>query len=186
MRDVGRNGCVVVWTDETVGRLVRLAIDEGLSAASIAEQIPGATRNAIIGKAGRLGIKLGGGLVGRRPAISFVLRPTVPKSRVGQGVRRKSTKVLSPPRARKEDGSLPPLPVLMPPSLEGFPGIAIEALTDSVCHWPHGDPHDLEVFRYCGAPVSYRKYCPYHSSVAYVPRAQPKAEREEKRCLETA
>jgi hypothetical protein len=49
----------VDWTDELVARL-KAWIAEGREARWIAAQIPGATKNAVIGKAGRLGVTTGG------------------------------------------------------------------------------------------------------------------------------
>ena len=50
-RDNGMN-----WTDERVEKLKRLW-SEGLSASQIAAQLGGVSRNAVIGKAHRLGLK---------------------------------------------------------------------------------------------------------------------------------
>ena len=48
-----KSGCN--WDDESTEKLRRLWA-EGLSARKIAVQIPGATRNSVIGKAHRLGL----------------------------------------------------------------------------------------------------------------------------------
>src|SRR5271165_4750031 len=48
------------WTDETVETLKRLA-GEGRSASAIAAALGFASRNAVIGKASRLGVRLTGG-----------------------------------------------------------------------------------------------------------------------------
>ena len=57
---MGRPWRVVVWDDETIDRVTRLVINDGLSASQVAERLqddlPGLTRNAIIGKLYRLGI----------------------------------------------------------------------------------------------------------------------------------
>ena len=44
------------WTDERIAKLQKLW-DEGLSASQIAEKLGDVTRNAVIGKAHRLGLK---------------------------------------------------------------------------------------------------------------------------------
>jgi len=46
-----------IWTDDTVA-LFKKMWDEGLSAAKCASRIPGATRNAVLGKAHRLGLSM--------------------------------------------------------------------------------------------------------------------------------
>ncbi len=48
-----------MWTDEAIDTLRRLAL-EGRSASSIAAAIGAPSRNAVIGKANRIGVKLGG------------------------------------------------------------------------------------------------------------------------------
>ena len=48
-----------MWTDEAIDTLRRLAL-EGRSASSIAAALGAPSRNAVIGKANRIGIKLGG------------------------------------------------------------------------------------------------------------------------------
>ena len=49
------------WTDERVETLKKLWLD-GLSASQIAKQLGGVTRNAVIGKANRIGVKLTGNI----------------------------------------------------------------------------------------------------------------------------
>jgi len=48
-----------MWTDEAIDTLRRLAL-EGRSASSIAAALGAPSRNAVIGKANRIGVKLGG------------------------------------------------------------------------------------------------------------------------------
>src|SRR5580693_4253245 len=61
----------MLWTAEAVEDLKRLAL-EGRSASVIAAALGVASRNAVIGKASRIGIKLSGGgpaaVRGKRPA----------------------------------------------------------------------------------------------------------------------
>src|SRR6185437_2728707 len=54
------------WTTEAVEDLKRLAL-EGMSASGIAAALGAASRNAVIGKASRIGIKLTGGGPGSGP-----------------------------------------------------------------------------------------------------------------------
>lgn len=70
----------VHWTAEQIATAKRLYIEEGRSAAETARSIPGATRNAIIGKAHRMGW-----LTNTRQAPSKPQRikaPSVPRSHV--------------------------------------------------------------------------------------------------------
>src|SRR5271165_2710284 len=50
----------MLWTDEAIEDLKRLAL-EGRSASAIAAALGAASRNAVIGKANRIGIRLNGG-----------------------------------------------------------------------------------------------------------------------------
>lgn len=45
-------------------------------------------------------------------------------------------------------------------------------LTDHICHWPLGDPRDLDALRFCGEKtgISYFEvYCLRHCQLAYLP-----------------
>jgi hypothetical protein len=47
--------------------------------------------------------------------------------------------------------------------------IRVVDLTDSMCRWPIGEPHDPN-FTFCGcegASFPYEPYCPKHANVAY-------------------
>ncbi|MFI4932987.1 MAG: GcrA family cell cycle regulator [Caulobacterales bacterium] len=87
------------WNDEAVQSLVRLA-GKGLTAAAISRQL-GVTRNAVVGKLSRLGVKLGsdspsGGLaspVGASAASGRLGAPiATPRSaKPGWGARRGTT-----------------------------------------------------------------------------------------------
>ena len=59
----------MLWTDEAVETLRQLARD-GLSASGIAAALGAESRNTVIGKASRIGVKLGGGPAARRAARS--------------------------------------------------------------------------------------------------------------------
>ena len=50
-----------MWTEQTVEALKKFAL-EGKSAAWIAKAIGAPSRNAVIGKANRIGVKLNGGM----------------------------------------------------------------------------------------------------------------------------
>jgi GcrA cell cycle regulator len=54
-------------------------------------------------------------------------------------------------------------------------GITIVDLTERTCHWPLGDPGDLQTFRYCGAKKSLDAgpYCRAHRKIAYQPANPP-------------
>jgi GcrA cell cycle regulator len=143
---------VIDWSDEVIGLLRKLAAD-GLSASQVAHALslacPGATKNAMIGKARRLGIKW---------AYIQSNQPRGPAVRVGIHAPKRR-----PLRQIAQRQSKPPLidPIW----------VKLADLREDACHFPRGDPKQAD-FRYCGAtPISYRKYCAYHNSLAYQGRA---------------
>ena len=77
----------MLWTAEAVEHLKRLAL-EGKSASSIAAALGVESRNAVIGKASRVGIKLNGG---GRPNASGKTRA---------GARRAEWAIIPQPQAR--------------------------------------------------------------------------------------
>ncbi len=152
------------WTDERVERLKALWI-EGLSAAQIARQLGGVTRNAVIGKVHRLG--LSGRAAPSRPGRAA---PSTPRARRTTPVRARPTaarRTLAPPRkpARAHEPAAPP---------EG-PGLATAAtLGAHMCRWPIGDPKAAD-FTFCGRRVDdHGPYCRDHHRIAN-PRRPAKA-----------
>jgi GcrA cell cycle regulator len=154
-----------LWTDEAIDRL-RALVSDGMSAGEIGREM-GTSRNAIIGKARRLGVRLMGkpadGAIMRAnsraaPQIAREgLRPTVPAARVGQGVRIRSERV-----ERHVERAAEPV------QLSAW--ITICDLNERVCHFPAGDPRDLDTFRYCGASIGEgERYCGGHRRVMYRP-----------------
>src|SRR5690242_17091641 len=71
-----------MWTEATIETLRRLAL-EGKSASVIAAAIGAPSRNAVIGKANRIGVKLSGNLHGpapRRSATEHPRRPAIART----------------------------------------------------------------------------------------------------------
>ena len=175
---MGRPWRVVVWDDETVDRVKRLVLNDGLCASQVASrlagQFPGMTRNSVIGKLYRLGV-FGRPIAERAPRPPRVrrartstprkqryrpkirLQPTEPEPGVGHG---KS--------ARKKPAPPPPPAELRAPAPESI-WITIKDLNFWTCRFPKGDPADLDTFRYCGLPSLGRAYCPHHCGLAYLP-----------------
>lgn len=131
----------MAWTDERVDKLKALW-KKGLSASQIAEELgENITRNAVIGKAHRLGLS-------SRP--SPVKKPAQAKRKAPP-----PKKVAAPART-------------MQPEPEGTSEkITILELTDRICKWPLGHPGD-EDFQFCGArSVPGQPYCTFHGAMAY-------------------
>jgi GcrA cell cycle regulator len=139
------------WTDKQIKQLKHLS-DDGLSAASIANEL-GISRNAVIGKAHRIG--LWGKEWGKdRRMLKF--------EKYNEPVRK------NPPTLRIK----PLLPPQEVPQLrcEEIPSGRLVALVDLQphhCRWPIGDISSPD-FGFCGRPIWLRSYCRHHSSVAYV------------------
>lgn len=140
------------WTDRAV-ECLREAVTAGLSASQIAARLTKAlspevpfTRNAIISKCGREGIRL---LVDHATRKSQKRRLTPPVERRAPPRKRRPQK---PPQISAE---------LAPPSK-----IGLLELTSSMCRWPIGVPGE-EGFHFCGAEKVRGSYCGYHVNLAY-------------------
>jgi GcrA cell cycle regulator len=152
------------WTDDRVATLRKLWT-EGLSAAQIAKQLGGVTRNAVIGKVHRLG------LAGRATPSRPAKRPV----RVAAQRPRIASSLATAPRAPRP--SAPPQLSLVPPlePLKRDDGSVTTVLTlsDRVCKWPIGDPMD-QTFAFCGRGACEGPYCADHARLAFQPQIQKK------------
>ncbi len=161
------------WSSERIEQLRSLWHD-GLSASQIAAQLGGITRNAVIGKAHRLGLTGRPSPIKNRPA-GVVRRQTAARPRPERrppAPRVTHTVVSAQPRPQRVE----PLP---PAELEDMPGATILTLTDRICKWPIGDPRDAD-FHFCGrASAEGLPYCADHARRAYQPPARRSGEREE-------
>jgi len=148
------------WTDERV-TLLRELWAKGLSASQIAVQLGGVTRNAVIGKAHRLGLESrpspirsdGTGSRRRNRAIdraleAKALRGTMADEEIG------GEKVVPDGSTHRHEQILPP--------------IARRGGDVKSCLWPIGDPGDDD-FGFCeDDTVPGRPYCAKHCEVAYI------------------
>ena len=148
------------WTDERV-TLLRELWAKGLSASQIAVQLGGVTRNAVIGKAHRLGLESrpspirgdGTGSRRRNRAIdraleAKALRGTMADEEIG------GEKVVPEGTSHRHEQILPP--------------IARRGGDVKSCLWPIGDPSDDD-FGFCeDDTVPGRPYCAKHCEVAYI------------------
>lgn len=142
------------WSDERT-ELLKTLWANGLSGSQIAKRLGKVTRNAVIGKAHRLGLPLRGGVTRTRASRSK--RPSAPRKRL-------DGREFAPVLAAEP---LPPEPE-RPAVLTKF-----EKLTESMCKFPYGDPKSAD-FGFCGcAKVTGLPYCRAHALVAFRP-AEPK------------
>jgi len=148
------------WTDERVTMLRELWA-KGLSASQIAVQLGGVTRNAVIGKAHRLGLESrpspirGNGTGSRRrnraidrAAEAKALRGTMADEEIG------GEKIVLDGDQRIAESVLPPM--------------ARRGGDVKACLWPTGDP-GKDNFSFCeDDTVPGRPYCSKHCAVAYI------------------
>ena len=159
------------WTEQQITTLKQMW-GNGFSASEIARSLGnGLTRNAVIGKAHRLKLSVGG-------AAASTKREDPLSTNVGGSVLASMTKV------SKKRVMLRPLPpVQMPEGMAARTfiretprpidnahrgeGIAVTKATERQCRWPIGDPRSPD-FRFCGCTAHEgMPYCVDHARVAY-------------------
>lgn len=166
----------MAWTDDRV-ELLKKRWTEGKSAAEIAKELgEGVTRNAVIGKAHRMGLS------GRPSPIKKKKADAAPKA----APKKKTATKAAAPKAEKpaapavtKKAAAAAIPEIAP-EMEPVPenelanqsrnpdgGITLLEVTDRKCKWPVGDPRDAD-FHFCGAPSPAGiPYCVEHASIAY-------------------
>jgi GcrA cell cycle regulator len=138
-----------MWSQEE-DKILTSMIEDGYTFSEIAPKV-GKSRNACIGRAGRLGLQQPEKAHGRN----------VTRSRVSTAPQRKTS-----PVARKR--SWQPIADL---TIRSNPVTLIE-LKDRHCRWPLGDPRDPD-FCFCGGPAGIGEaYCAGHMAMAYTTPAQ--------------
>lgn len=148
-----------VWTDDRVERL-KLLLRQGMSASAIAERLGGGmSRNAVIGKVHRMGLKLDQRSSSERSANARKSRKKTHKKQCAQ--------IFKPPPYM----TLPvePLPHGPEPHVPRRERRGVLELEDNQCRWPIGDPKDAD-FHFCNAKrVTGFAYCAHHARRAYRP-----------------
>ncbi len=141
------------WTDERVSLLTKLW-GEGHTAAEIAKQLGGVTRNAVIGKAHRLKLS------NRVSPIQQNKKPA------NKNVERKVVKKVSAPAAR-EKTHLSEIQPIQPEPIKTGDLYSLMELKPRMCRWPCGDPKHSD-FGFCGDnAMAGLPYCEDHAKVAY-------------------
>jgi GcrA cell cycle regulator len=146
-----------MWTEQTIGDLRKFAL-EGRSAAWIASAIGAPSRNAVIGKARRLGVKLKGtrGESGEKESEAA----PAPRKAATPHVRVRA------PSARREDAP-PRRRFFAEPEPSDFRRIGLTEIGEAECRWPLGEPSQDD-FAYCGNPAARgQTYCAVHCRMAY-------------------
>lgn len=171
------------WTDEVIERL-RAFWAEGHSTAEIGRRM-GVSKNAVVGKAHRLGltarpspIRRGlGGDKPRRPAIRRVIGPTLPplgtlEHPVPLPRLAPALAGVSPFRAAAPAPRPPPAPPPVHAPAHSQPSLRPVSRASGgriiPCCWPIGEP-GTRSFRFCDAGSAAGKpYCSEHAALAYV------------------
>ena len=150
------------WTDERVEQLKALW-GQGSSASQIAKILGGVTRNAVIGKAHRLGLSGSAKPAQPRPERREREATETPRHRSPSTSEPRSTpRLVVPPT--------PPAPLMeelvVPPENER---VSLLKLNEKMCKWPIGNPGDA-TFRFCGrSSHPGLPYCAEHGARAYQP-----------------
>lgn len=141
------------WTDETIARLKALYAD-GLSASAIAADLGCGSRNAIIGKARRLGLS----------------SPKTPRSTRHAMPRVEREKIVKPPKVRANSAPAPVAALRMPADAPRGAVAAVMGRGSNQCGFPIGDPRNAD-FRFCCAVVEHEgaTYCPAHQAIVFAP-----------------
>lgn len=142
------------WTDERIARLRSLRM-EGLSASLIAIRLGGGvSRNGVIGKLHRLGLRSLPAVGGEKKRLKRVKGLAVDS---GHGPRTKY-------KFKCTDEACEPLPAEDVPPAQL---VTFAALERRHCRWPYGDPKQPG-FGYCGGPAEPGlPYCKAHIRRAY-------------------
>jgi GcrA cell cycle regulator len=172
-----------MWTEQTVETLKKFAL-EGRSAAWIAEALGAPSRNAVIGKANRIGIKLNGGshagigegsrLAPPSPAIPWERKRAIrAERRFGTVSPSETTRRPAVLRAKSRGRAIS--------CVNGRAGswdfeaaevgemqrIGFADIGKAQCRWPIGDPLQDD-FAFCGLQVARgHAYCAGHCRLAY-------------------
>lgn len=169
----------MAWTDERI-ELLRKSWDAGMTASQIAEVLAeGVSRNAVIGKAHRLGLQarpspvragevvlLAGGEMLVVEAVE-VDEPTADMSD-GEAVTAAMSEVVDdaaqPETAAPAPARKPSRPVAAPRKPART---TLLDLNEKICKWPIGHPGEAD-FHFCGKPSQASfPYCSEHCAIAY-------------------
>lgn len=156
-----------IWTEERVERLKELWMS-GLSATRVAKELGGVSRNAVIGKVHRLGLKRDAASHSQAARASRPARPAPAPGRPPAAARRGRQALALKPQAETQTRAAPETKAVAHLAAEEKGRITdIRDLTRDTCRWPVGHPGE-EGFAFCGDQVrDGASYCPHHCSIAY-------------------
>lgn len=152
------------WTDERIETLKQL-LAERLPPRVIAVHLGGVTKNAVIGKARRLGLK-----IRSNPQCREHLPKRCPKTHVAPGRITQNTT----PRVRIAPAP-PADPVVIHEDVYVGPEMrkGLLDLEPGDCRWGHGDPKQSG-FHFCGAKtLPGQPWCERHARIVFEPTRHP-------------
>ena len=139
------------WTHERIEQLKKLW-EAGYTASNIATELGGITRNAVIGKAHRLGLSGRMKSKSKVSSVSIVRKRKMPVN--------KNSKIIE-----------------LTTSVEPMNPTSFADTKDGLCRWPLGEPEDLD-FKFCGRKCAEGMiYCTEQHSLAYQPLNQTRQKR---------
>ena len=150
----------MAWTDERIAQL-KAGWEGGMTASQIAEQLgEGVTRNAVIGKAHRLGLESRPSPVKAGEEAETAAAGSCRRGR-GAGA---GTGGSARPRSRASPRARPPKSRC---AAARRAKTSLLDLNEKICKWPIGHPGDAD-FHFCGKPSQAGfPYCTEHCLVAY-------------------
>jgi len=170
------------WTEERIDRLKKMWHD-GATASQIADELGGVSRNAVIGKAHRLGleqrpspVKPGEEKESKKPAAAAAPQASAPAANPPRSAPEMQYRSIGPggfirQGPGEQQAPIPPAPPrrLVPakPSPEVADKPSLLDLNDRICKWPMGHPGEPD-FHFCGQQANPGfPYCVQHCGVAY-------------------
>jgi GcrA cell cycle regulator len=172
----------MAWTDDRIALLEKMWT-EGQSAAEIAKALgEGTTRNAVIGKAHRMGLSgrpspIKKATTGAKKSTAKTTKAKAATKATAKGIKaagvtaKNKAKETVPVKEKLAIKKLSKAPAPIKPTprkvVKDGEYSNILDLTDRVCKWPIGDPRD-EDFHFCIGPSSPgTPYCDEHTAMAY-------------------
>lgn len=176
------------WNDERI-ELLKTLWEKGLTASQIADKLGNVSRNAVIGKAHRLGLKSRPSPVkgdseppvkaAEKKTPSPVAEPAPRTASSAPHAEASATtpamKTAAPAPAPAPSPAAASKPVAMRPAAPAAPvrprgpgeKVTLLDLNDKICKWPIGHPGEPD-FQFCGRPVNPGfPYCTPHCAEAY-------------------
>lgn len=140
------------WTHDRIEQLKKLW-EAGYTASNIAIELGGITRNAVIGKAHRLGLSGRMKSKSKISSVSIVRKRKIPSNR--------NSKIIE----------------LTTTASEPMNPVSFADIKDGLCRWPIGEPEDID-FKFCGRKCDEgMTYCAEHHTLAYQPLHQTRQKR---------